>query len=162
MAYDATEFARALEPPTLTVERRFRWWQYLFGWPQVVGRTKTYTGRILSHREWMPLQRRWLANHEALVAAFAAEDRARIAELEEESEALIHDTCDAIGIPAKVVLELPGRALQEALNDFLACQFRAHNPVGGGTTNQTKILRSRPATVSRNGSPMKTTPARTG
>lgn len=141
MAYDASEFVKALEPPKLTVPRP--WWQLLLGVHHVLGRTKTYTGRILSHREWEPLRQRW------------AEAQQQESVTNDVAEKLIRDTCGAIGIPAKVVLSLPGSAMWGALTDFLACLSRAHTP-GGGTPEQTTTHRSPRVTASRNGSRTKT------
>lgn len=137
MAYDAAEAIKALERPQITVERN-KWWHYVFGIRQILGPTKTYTGRILSHTEWLPLQTRWL------------EFTTMAEPTEELSRHLIEDTCTEMGIPASEILRLPGGAMQGALNDFLACQFRAN---GMKIPNaQSPASSSLPVNASRNGS----------
>lgn len=148
MAYDAAEVVRALERPTLTVERP--WWQILLGVHHVLGRTKTYTGRILSHPEFAPLWRRWVQARE--------EGYPDDVDPDEESIRLVRDTCRAMGIPWRAVRRLPGKALGEAMQDFLSVQLRAsglaelaeqmrkqtslHSPLGNGSPSGMRTRRS--------------------
>lgn len=138
MAYDASEVVRALERPSLIVERD-RWWHYLFGIRKALGETKTYTGRILSHPEFVPLFNRWTAMDE--------EDHEST---ETEVRELVIDTCKAMGMPSKVMLRLPGAALRGALEDFWVVQLKANGLVALDVENQTSP--SPPGNGSRSGS----------
>lgn len=120
MAYDAHRALDALERPELTVPRGWlgrkvvRLVNLLPGIDKPV-ETKTYTGRILSHPEWRPIQER--------LTEIAAQEEPD----EDEIYAVWKDYLNRIGIPWDVVFDLPGRAIQEAMRDFLACQNRAED-----------------------------------
>lgn len=120
MAYDAHEALEALERPELTVRRGrvgravVRLLNLVPGIDKSV-ETKTYTGRILSHPEWRPIQERLREIYESEQPS------------EEEILEVWKDYLNRIGIPWDVVFELPGRQLQEAMRDFLACQNRAED-----------------------------------
>ena len=138
MAYDAAEAVRAFERPTLTVERD-RWYHYVFGIREMFGPTKTYTGRILSHPEWLPIHEKWIAFHKD----GGTDDEARL---------LIAETCRAMKIPPKVVLRLPGSVMREAMEHFLACQYRASGLAQMVQAATKASLTSQPGTGSRTGS----------
>ena len=118
---DATALSTAFEAPTLTVPRRPwgpRWFRAL--WLRAFGATKTYTGRILGHDEWLPFE-----------PVFRDVDRAVKADEEDavfRVQAAFEQYLDAIGIPAREVFRLPTGLVLEAMKDFLACQRRAMEP----------------------------------
>lgn len=120
MGYDAHDDLTALERPELTVSRGkigrafVRLVNLLPGVDKPV-ETKTYTGRILSHPEWRPIQER-------LQELSDQEDPD-----EEEIYAVWKDYLNRIGIPWNVVFDLPGRVALEAMRDFFACQTRAED-----------------------------------
>lgn len=122
MAYDATEVLRSLERPRLTVPPEVRpRWQRILGLHRLLG-PKTYEGRILSAQEWLPYQERFRA------LGVTSSDEAMEDLTEEEAAELLsifRDYLEEIGIPPEVVMGLPGRAMEEAVEAFFTCQSRA-------------------------------------
>lgn len=111
MAFEANEFVDLLDRPELTVARS-SWWERALVKLRVLGRTRTYTGRLLSHAEWVPFAERLLA--------------ASAGELDvEEADAVYTAYLDTIGIPPRVVFALPPGVMVAALADFFVCQKSA-------------------------------------
>lgn len=122
MAYDATEVLRSLERPRLTVPPEYRpRWQRVLGLHHLLG-PKTYEGRILSAQEWLPFQQRFrevgITSSGDAVEQVSEEDAVELL-------SIFRDYLEEIGIPPEVVMGLPGRAMEEAVDAFFTCQSRA-------------------------------------
>lgn len=124
MAYDAAAVLESLEPPAITVPRRVGFLWALLGLSAIFGSTKTYTGKILSEREFLPFRDRFIAANEGAID-------------EEDVGRLWKDYLDAIGIPARVVFRLPPLVMQEALESFFTYQLRASSGARGESRRST-------------------------
>lgn len=130
MAYDAAEAAAVFDPPEITVQRGGFFWKLLRLDKLFGSRKKTYRGKILSHREFLPFRDRLLA-----LAAGESDMSAR------EQERLWYEYLRAIKIPPRVVFSLPPAVMEEALVSFYMSQLRALSM----PTNRTNGTHSRPA-----------------
>lgn len=111
MAFEAKEFVALLEYPAITVERD-SWWERPLVRLGVLASTKTYTGRLLSHAEWVPMA-------EALDAASSGNLDV------DEADRVYTRYLRAIGIPPNVVFDLPPGVMVAAIADFFVCQKAA-------------------------------------
>lgn len=154
MAFDASALSKALEPPSIVVDRP--WWERVLlaplrplAWVGVLDDSfferKTHTGRLLSHAEFAPYADRWAQAYNGDLD-------------DEESRQLVEDYLEAIGIPSRVVLQLPHVLVQEALADFLACQRRSiqRDPTPTKTTDETGGTDSTPGDGTPSGTTMTT------
>lgn len=93
----------------MTVARRYWWEQPLvrFG---LLRPTVTITGRLLSHREWLPLEARFRTAETTSVESLVD---------------LYDEFFRAIGIPPRRLAHLPTGAVMELVVSFLSCQNRS-------------------------------------
>lgn len=143
MAFDAVAYVDLLDHPEITVKRK-SWGGLILAAAGIISPTKTYRGRLLSHRQWAPMAERF--------------GEAASGDLDERQTREAYGVyLDAIGIPRHVVFDLPTSAMLAALLDFFVCQKRAlslpegvvvtaldpsppetGSPNGGNTKSETK------------------------
>lgn len=117
MSYDAHGALEELERPSLTVPRGrvgrafSRLLNLIPGVSRDVER-KTYTGRLLSHREFEEFREPFVAMAEGELA-------------EDQVEAFLKQYLNAVGIPWDVVFDLPPAVMEDAIADFFGCQMQA-------------------------------------
>lgn len=116
---DVSGYLKALEPPRLTVPRS-RWTRWL------LGPTKTYEGKILSHAQYLPFEQEFRLIQEAKDGGGDVNSRLL---------GTFKLYLNAIGIPQDVVLGLPSGVVLEVLTDFLARQVAALKPPSASSTS---------------------------
>jgi hypothetical protein len=92
---DVDALTKALEPPTITVGG------------------KTYTGKILSLHQMLPLIKRFEDMGDSVAV--------------EELAALLGDTFEAAGFPVTVTEQIPLAVMDEVLSDFFERQVAGQN-----------------------------------
>ncbi|MCA1571298.1 MAG: hypothetical protein LC798_13460 [Chloroflexi bacterium] len=108
-SYDAEALAAAFERPSVTVARQY-WWERPLVRLGILRPSVTVRGRLLSHREWLPLEARFKAAKEAST---------------EDLIALYDEFFRAIGVPPRRLEHLPTGAVMELVVGFLSCQSRS-------------------------------------
>lgn len=134
MAYDATELEGILEPPSITMRRPgwqrvlYRALNHLPGFDRDPERV-TYEGRILSHREWSPWQRKIQSYWTEIEGLEADELEGGMPEqLDERWSAFVREYLLAIEMPLRAISyieDLPYGPQVDVMKDFLGCQRRA-------------------------------------